>query len=48
MNNVNWTTAGGEDVLLSHNDKNDVFVNTAKIIQSNILVQNGVMHIIDQ
>ena len=44
---ANWTTAGGEGVL-SHSDTKGTFVNAAKVIQSNILVQNGVMHIIDE
>ena len=48
MDNANWTTAGGEDVLLSQSDQSELFINTARITQANILVSNGVMHIIDQ
>lgn len=48
MNTANWTTAGGEDVLLSQSDENELFVNTARLTRANILVQNGVMHIVDQ
>jgi uncharacterized surface protein with fasciclin (FAS1) repeats len=48
MHTGDWTTAGGEHVLLSPSDEHELFVNTAKVVQSNILVQNGVIHIIDQ
>lgn len=48
MTEANQTTAGGENVLLSQNDDKALFVNMAAINSANILVENGVMHIIDQ
>lgn len=41
-------TAGGKKVTLSYNSGNALFVNTAAVIHANILVQNGVVHIVDQ
>lgn len=41
-------TAEGSDVSLSYNDGSDLFVNTAAVTYANLLVQNGVIQIIDQ
>ena len=48
INPANLTTAQGEDVVLSYGDQHALFVNSAKVVRANILVQNGVVHIIDQ
>ena len=41
-------TAAGQNVRLSYNDDSELFVNSAAITHANILVANGVVHIIDQ
>lgn len=43
-------TAAGEDasVVITIQDDGDVFVNDARVIVPNILLSNGVLHIIDQ
>ena len=48
INSANWTTAQGEKVFLSYGDQNSLFVNSAEVVHANILVRNGVVHIIDQ
>jgi uncharacterized surface protein with fasciclin (FAS1) repeats len=43
-----YETAAGQNVRLSYNDGDNLFVNTAAVTHANVLVANGVVHIIDQ
>lgn len=44
---ANLTTLGGENVTISIEDGN-VFVNSAQVTMPDVLVSNGVVHVIDK
>jgi len=47
-NGTNLTTAAGGSALLHlRRDGNDLFINSAKVVQPDILIANGVLHVID-
>lgn len=48
IDKAQWNTAEGGNLRLSYDDDNSLFVNSAAVTQANILVANGVVHIIDQ
>jgi uncharacterized surface protein with fasciclin (FAS1) repeats len=48
IDSATWTTAQGEKVSISYGDQNSLFVNSATVVHPNILVRNGVVHIIDK
>lgn len=48
MSNTNYTTALGKNVQISYTKGTGLNVNNAGFLQHNIIVKNGVMHVIDQ
>ena len=46
LSNTTLKTVNGENVTITIED-GDVFVNSAKVITPNVLVNNGVVHVID-
>jgi uncharacterized surface protein with fasciclin (FAS1) repeats len=46
-NNQMVTTVQGQDVTVTINDKNEVFINGAQVIIADIEAKNGVVHVID-
>ena len=48
ISRAQWPTAEGENIILSYNADNNLFVNSAAVTHANILLANGVAHIIDQ
>ena len=49
ISNSKYGTADGKDVTFTYgNGGTSLYVNTAAFVQANILVSDGVMHIIDQ
>ena len=48
ISKAQWNTTEGENVRMSYNDDNSLFVNSAAVTHANILVANGVVHILDQ
>ena len=47
MNGTMLTTMNGINVTITMSEEGDVFVNSAKVITPNVLVANGVVHVID-
>jgi len=47
MNGTNLTTMNGMNLTITV-DNGTVFVNSAKVVTPNILVANGVVHVIDK
>lgn len=48
LSNTSLTTLNGEDVEITITDDGAVFVNSARVINADILIANGVIHIIDE
>lgn len=48
LSNTSVTTAQGKDLTITVTDDGDVFVNNAKVILPNVLLYEGVAHIIDK
>lgn len=48
IDKARWNTAEGENVQLSYENDNSLFVNSAAVTRANMLVANGVAHVIDQ
>lgn len=47
MNGTMYTSQGGTNFTVTVNG-NDYYINNAKIVTSNVIVENGVAHVIDQ
>ncbi|KAK3052936.1 hypothetical protein LTR09_006000 [Extremus antarcticus] len=47
LSNTNLSTLTGEKVDINIDDNGAVFVNTARVINADILIANGVIHVID-
>lgn len=48
LSNGTQETLGGEDVEITISEEGDVFVNAARVVLSDILIANGVVHVIDK
>jgi uncharacterized surface protein with fasciclin (FAS1) repeats len=47
LSNGTQETLGGEDVEITISDDGDVFINAARVVVPDILIANGVVHVID-
>lgn len=43
-----WISALRENVTMSYLNGNELFINSARVTRANILVENGVLHVLDQ
>jgi uncharacterized surface protein with fasciclin (FAS1) repeats len=48
LSNGTEKALGGDDVEITISDDGDVFVNAARVVVSDILIANGVVHVIDK
>lgn len=48
LSNGTQETLGGEDVEITISEDGDVFVNAARVVVPDILIANGVVHVIDK
>lgn len=48
LSNTSLSTLAGEDVKITISDDGAVFVNSARVINSDVLIENGVLHVIDE
>jgi uncharacterized surface protein with fasciclin (FAS1) repeats len=48
LSNGTQETLGGEDVEITISDDGDVFINAARVVVPDILIANGVVHVIDK
>lgn len=48
LSNTSLTTLAGEDIKITISPEGAVFVNNARVINSDILIENGVLHVIDE
>lgn len=48
LSNTSLTTVNGKDVKITITDDGAVFVNSARVINADVLIENGVLHVIDE
>ncbi|KAM0718758.1 hypothetical protein Q7P37_005829 [Cladosporium fusiforme] len=48
LSNTSLTTLAGEDIRITISAEGAVFVNNARVINSDVLIENGVLHVIDE
>lgn len=48
LSNTSLTTLNGEEVQITVDSDGAVFVNSARVINADILIENGVLHVIDE
>jgi uncharacterized surface protein with fasciclin (FAS1) repeats len=48
IDHADWVTTTGTNITFTFADDGTIFVNSAAIVQPNILVANGVVHVIDK
>lgn len=48
IDHEDWITTTGTNVTITVGDDGEIFVNSAMIVNANILVANGVLHVIDK
>lgn len=48
LSNTTLPTLNGKDVQITITDDGAVFVNSARVINANVLIENGVLHVIDE